>query len=169
MVNLHTSHHGLGGYSKLINGLRTAASGTLYADVWAYCSHLKMYCKRARMFSSHPRLFIHSFILLQQQKYRSYKLVISAILQYTVSWFFLQLQKQLCYYYQEGSGQRKNGGKNGCALQRDWLLLRLKGAPWELGWGLCSMLPITLAQFHTKIFHQYFPGGGGGDCHIWAI
>ena len=30
VVNLHTSHHshhGLGGYSKLINGLRAAASG----------------------------------------------------------------------------------------------------------------------------------------------
>ena len=27
MVNLHTSHHGLGGYSKLINGLRAAATG----------------------------------------------------------------------------------------------------------------------------------------------
>ena len=26
-VNLHTSHHGLGGYSKLINGLKVAACG----------------------------------------------------------------------------------------------------------------------------------------------
>ena len=32
----------------------------LYADVRAYCSHVKMYCKRARLLSSHPRLFIHS-------------------------------------------------------------------------------------------------------------
>ena len=31
----------------------------LYADVRAYCSHVKMYCKRARLLSSHPRLFIH--------------------------------------------------------------------------------------------------------------
>jgi len=66
MVNLHTSHHshhGLGGYSKLINGLRAAASGAfVYADVRAYCSHVKIYCMRARLLSSHPRLFIHSFI-----------------------------------------------------------------------------------------------------------
>ena len=34
----------------------------LYADVWAYCSHVKMYCKRARLLSSHPRLF--SFLSL---------------------------------------------------------------------------------------------------------
>ena len=34
-----------------------------YADVRAYCSHVKMYCKRVRLLSSHPRLFIHSFIL----------------------------------------------------------------------------------------------------------
>ena len=34
----------------------------LYADVRAYCSHVKMYCKRARLLSSHPLLFIiHSF------------------------------------------------------------------------------------------------------------
>ena len=37
----------------------------LYADVRAYCSHVKMYCKRARLLSSHPRLFIHSFKCLQ--------------------------------------------------------------------------------------------------------
>ena len=28
----------------------------LYADVRAYCSHVKMYCKRTRLLSSHPRL-----------------------------------------------------------------------------------------------------------------
>ena len=33
----------------------------MYADVRAYCSHVKMYCKRARLLSSHPRLFIRSF------------------------------------------------------------------------------------------------------------
>ena len=32
----------------------------LYADVRAYCSHVKMYCKKAPLLSSHPRLFIHS-------------------------------------------------------------------------------------------------------------
>ena len=36
----------------------------LYADVWAYCSHVKIYCKRACLLSSHPRLFtLHSFII----------------------------------------------------------------------------------------------------------
>ena len=30
----------------------------LYADIRAYCSHVKMYGKRARLLSSHPRLFI---------------------------------------------------------------------------------------------------------------
>ena len=35
----------------------------LYADVWAYCSNVKwLYCKRACLLSSHPQLFIHSFI-----------------------------------------------------------------------------------------------------------
>ena len=29
----------------------------LYADVRAYCSHVKMYCKRARLLSSNPWLF----------------------------------------------------------------------------------------------------------------
>ena len=33
----------------------------LFADVRAYCSYVKMYCKRARLLSSHPRLFIPSF------------------------------------------------------------------------------------------------------------
>ena len=37
----------------------------LYADVRAYCSHVKMYCKRARLLSSHPWLFIHSFIHME--------------------------------------------------------------------------------------------------------
>ena len=32
----------------------------LYADVRAYCSHVKTYCKRARLLSSHPQLFILS-------------------------------------------------------------------------------------------------------------
>ena len=32
----------------------------LYADVRAYCSHVKTYCKRARLLSSHPRLYILS-------------------------------------------------------------------------------------------------------------
>ena len=30
----------------------------LYADIRAYCSHVKMYGKRARLLSSHPQLFI---------------------------------------------------------------------------------------------------------------
>ena len=36
----------------------------LYVDVHvrAYCSHVKMYCKRVHLLSSHPLLFIHSFI-----------------------------------------------------------------------------------------------------------
>ena len=38
----------------------TVCTKFLYADVRAYCSHVKMYCKRARLLSSHPRLFIHS-------------------------------------------------------------------------------------------------------------
>ena len=52
-------YRGLGGYSKLTNGLRAADSGAFDADVRAYCSHVKMYCKRTRLLSSHPRLFIH--------------------------------------------------------------------------------------------------------------
>ena len=35
----------------------------LCADVRAYCAQVKIYCKRARLLSSHPRLFIHSFVL----------------------------------------------------------------------------------------------------------
>ena len=33
-----------------------------YADVRAYCSHVKIYCKKARLLSYHPRLFISLFI-----------------------------------------------------------------------------------------------------------
>ena len=33
-----------------------------YADVRAYCSHIKMYCKRARLLSCHPRFFISLII-----------------------------------------------------------------------------------------------------------
>ena len=49
-VNLHTSHHshhGVGGYSKLINGLRAAASAwRLCTPTSALTVHmLKMYCK----------------------------------------------------------------------------------------------------------------------------
>ena len=40
----------MGGYSKVINGLRAAASGAF----------VKIYCKRARLLSTNPRLFIHS-------------------------------------------------------------------------------------------------------------
>ena len=35
VVNLHTSHHGLGGYSKLINGLR-AANSIVHGGTGAY-------------------------------------------------------------------------------------------------------------------------------------
>ena len=41
VANLHTSpqsHHGLGGYSKLINGLRMAASGAFV--LYAYSLHV---------------------------------------------------------------------------------------------------------------------------------
>ena len=31
----------------------------LYADVQAYCSHVKMYCKWGCLLSSHPQVFIH--------------------------------------------------------------------------------------------------------------
>ena len=31
-----------------------------FANVRAHCSHVKMYCKRVRLLSFHPRLFIHS-------------------------------------------------------------------------------------------------------------
>ena len=34
----------------------------LTAYVRAYCSHVKMYCKRTRLLSCHPRLFISLFI-----------------------------------------------------------------------------------------------------------
>ena len=44
-VFTHHSHHGLGGYIKLVNGLRAAVSGALYADVRAYCSHVNIYYK----------------------------------------------------------------------------------------------------------------------------
>ena len=49
-VNLHTSHHshhGVGGYSKVINGLRAAASAwRLCMPTSALTVHmLKMYCK----------------------------------------------------------------------------------------------------------------------------
>ena len=33
-----------------------------YADVRAYCSHVKMFCKRAHLLSCHPRLFISLII-----------------------------------------------------------------------------------------------------------
>ena len=39
-----------------------------------------------------------------------------------------KIKKKKGYYDQEEGGQQKKGGKNGCALWREWLLLRLKGA-----------------------------------------
>ena len=40
----------------------------LYADIRAYCSHVKMYGKRARLLSSHPQLSISfHFILMPAQ------------------------------------------------------------------------------------------------------
>ena len=39
----------------------------LYADVPAYCSHVKMYCKRARLLFSHPRL--SSFLNTDQPEF----------------------------------------------------------------------------------------------------
>ena len=43
----------------------------MYADVRAYCSHVKMYnCERTGLLSSHPRLFIHlsEKMLLKRKK-----------------------------------------------------------------------------------------------------
>ena len=54
---IHHSHHGLGRYSKLTNGLRADASGAFVC--WRpslYTVH--MLCKRVCLLSSHPRLFI---------------------------------------------------------------------------------------------------------------
>ena len=67
-VNLHTSyhsHHRLGEYSKLTNGLIAAASGTLYADVRAYCSHVKCIVRGhvCCPLIHDSSFFIHSFIL----------------------------------------------------------------------------------------------------------
>ena len=60
------SYHGLGGYSKVVNGLKAAASGAFVCLNQTYFSHVKMYCKTARLLSSHTRPFtvslIHSFI-----------------------------------------------------------------------------------------------------------
>ena len=39
----------------------------LYADVRAYCSHVKMYCKRTRLLSSYPRL--SSFLNTDQPEF----------------------------------------------------------------------------------------------------
>ena len=39
----------------------------LYADVRPYCSHVKMYCKRARLLSSYPRL--SSFLNTDQPEF----------------------------------------------------------------------------------------------------
>ena len=49
VVNLHTSHHshhGLGGYNKLINGLTAAASGAIVCCIQAYSSHVNIYIIR---------------------------------------------------------------------------------------------------------------------------
>ena len=63
MVNLHTSHHGLGGYSKLINGLRAAASCAFVCWRPNLQFTCKMCCKRPGccplMYDSS---FFHSFI-----------------------------------------------------------------------------------------------------------
>ena len=40
----------------------------LYADVRAYCSRVKMYCKRARLLSSHPRLSLSLSLSLHAQE-----------------------------------------------------------------------------------------------------
>ena len=53
----HHSHHGLGRYSKLTNGLRADTSGAFVCGQPSlYTVH--MLCKRACLLSSHPRLFI---------------------------------------------------------------------------------------------------------------
>ena len=63
----HQSHHGLGGYSKLINGLRAAVSGAfcmlLMSELTVHM--LKMYCKEGTsvvLSSTTLHSFIHSFI-----------------------------------------------------------------------------------------------------------
>ena len=50
----------------------------LYADVPAYCSHVKMYCKRACLLSSYPRLFIHSFIHHKNDRRRARRMYITS-------------------------------------------------------------------------------------------
>ena len=55
-----TLQHSLHLYSKLTNGPIAAASGALYADVRAYCSHIKN-VKRTRLLSSLPRLVFFFF------------------------------------------------------------------------------------------------------------
>ena len=55
----------------------------LYADVRAYCSHVKTYCKRARLLSSHPRLFILSLFDLAHhifgETFRTFELSILSV------------------------------------------------------------------------------------------
>ena len=58
-----------------------------YANVPAYYSHVKMYCKRARLLSCHPRLFISLFIsfeVLTKTK-RKKKCIANTIKQYNLA------------------------------------------------------------------------------------
>ena len=60
----HHSHHGLGGYSKLKNGLRAAVSGAIvcWRPSLLLTSIMILYIvKRARLLSSHPWLLLFFF------------------------------------------------------------------------------------------------------------
>ena len=73
----------------------------LYADVRAYCSHVKMYCKRARLLSSHPRLFISFHILKKLKKsvhenFRNSVVSFSrtnCVIKHGVRWYFSRSRK----------------------------------------------------------------------------
>ena len=66
LLTSHHSHHGVSGYSKLINGLRAAASGAFCMLTSKLTVHmLKMYCKEGTsvvLWSTTLHSFIHSFM-----------------------------------------------------------------------------------------------------------
>ena len=55
----------------------------LYADIRAYCSHVKMYYKRARLWSSHPRLFFFLSLFSLTSSFLTF-VIIGSILIYVI-------------------------------------------------------------------------------------
>ena len=139
----------------------------VYADVRASCSHVKMYCKRARLLSSHPRLItLHSFHFtsFQSQINTAMLFLLCTREHLTLYWFFfrkfrLEIIMKIKIRATFATSYKKNRTCHGFRRHLD------DGAEqWYIRWMGLSSVWTTGAWYSFLIrlsFSFFFFGGGG--------